>query len=38
MRIYIRTEKNELEKMIDEEVKKLPHRKYNTGYMVKMFQ
>ena len=32
------TEINELESMINEEIKKLPHIKYNNGYLVKMFQ
>ena len=33
-----RTEMDELESMINSEVQKLPHIKYNNGYLVKMFQ
>lgn len=37
LRLRTRIEKNELEKMIDEEIRKLPHIKYCNGYLVKMF-
>lgn len=33
-----RTQFNELETMINIEVQKLPHIKYNNGFLVKMFQ
>lgn len=33
-----RTQFNELENMINLEVQKLPHIKYNNGFLVKMFQ
>ena len=32
------TEMDELESMINSEVQKLPHIKYNNGFLVKMFQ
>ena len=33
-----RTQLNTLENMINMEVQKLPHIKYNNGFLVKMFQ
>lgn len=33
-----RTQLNELENMINTEVQKLLHIKYNNGYMVKLFK
>lgn len=33
-----RTQLNELESMINSEIQKLPHIKYNNGFLVKMFQ
>ena len=33
-----RTQLNELQWMIESEVQKLPHIKYNAGFLVKMFQ
>ena len=36
--LYSRTELNALESMINSEVEKLPHIKYNNGFLVKMFQ
>ena len=36
--LYSRTELNTLESMINSEVEKLPHIKYNNGFLVKMFQ
>lgn len=33
-----RTQLNELESMINSEVQKLPHIKYNNGFLVKIFQ
>ena len=36
--LHSRTELNVLENMTNSEVEKLPHIKYNNGFLVKMFQ
>mgnify|MGYP007123076210 CR=1 FL=1 len=37
-KLHSRTELNALESMINSEIDKLPHIKYNNGFLVKMFQ
>lgn len=37
-KLHSRIQMNELERMINTEIEKLPHIKFNVGYLVKMFQ